>query len=101
MWRNYRSTLQDHVNYTHNDILKQFIVGIIQCADSVSEMHNLEKYLPPPQMKGQNYDESDWAVHEKLLSDNEIIVATKDGVTKSMRDELEEKDKYYHSFTHK
>ena len=48
MWRRHRSTLKDHVKQIQNDIVKNLIVDIIQYAESVSETHDLAKYLPPP-----------------------------------------------------
>ena len=63
-------------------------------------MHDLAKYLPPPLMKGQEYDDVDWAIHEKQFFDNQIHVSTKDGIPTSMQDEMEDKDKYYHFIPH-
>ena len=48
MWKKHWRVFQDHVIYIHNDITKPFRIGILQYANSVREMHNLEKYLPPP-----------------------------------------------------
>ena len=47
IWGKNRITFQDHIKYTHNDILKTFRVGIIQYAEQVRHMHYLAKYLPP------------------------------------------------------
>ena len=80
MWRKHRSNFQDHVKYIHNEILKPFIVGIIQYADHIHEMHDIGKYLPPSSMKGQEYDEAYWAVRDKELFENDIHVATKYGL---------------------
>ena len=52
MWKKHRSVFQDHVKYIHNDILKPLRVRIIQYAERVCDMHDLEKYLLPPSMKG-------------------------------------------------
>ena len=49
-------------------------------------MHELSKYLTPPSMNGKEYDEADWAVHEKELSENDIWVATTDVLPTSMQD---------------
>ena len=65
MWKKHRSTLQDYVKYTHNDILKPLRLGILQYTEHVQEMHGLAKCLPPPPMNGQEYDEADWAVSDK------------------------------------
>ena len=65
MWRKQRSNFQDHVKYIHNDTVNPFRVGIIQYTDHVRDMHYLSKYLPPTSMKGNDYDEADWAVCDK------------------------------------
>ena len=65
MWRKHQSTFQDHVKYTHNDIVKPFSFSIPQFSEQVREMHNLAKYLPPPLMKGGEYNQEYWNVHNK------------------------------------
>ena len=95
-----RSTLQDHVNYIHNDIFKPFRVFILQYSKGFREINNLFKYLPPSPMKGEEYDEADWSVRDKQFSENQIHVKTKDRLLKSMQDELEDKDKDYWSIPH-
>ena len=80
--------------------MKPFRVFIINYNERVREIHNLEKYLPPPLMKGQDYNEADWEVRDKGLSENNICVAARDGLPISMRDELDEKDKYYQYVPH-
>ena len=52
-------------------------------------------------MKGQEYDEADWAIYDKEFSDNDIWIANKYRLQKSMKDEVEDKDKDYHSVPHK
>ena len=65
MWRKHRRTFQDHVKYTHNDIVNPFRVTILQYAYHVHKMHNLAKYLPPHLMKGGYYNETYWTVQDK------------------------------------
>ena len=81
--------------------MKPVRVGILQYAECVCEMNELAKYLPPPSMKDQEYDEADWAIYDKEFSDNDIWIANKYRLQKSMKDELEDKDKDYHSVPHK
>ena len=81
--------------------MKPFKVGIIKYNERVREIHNLEKYLPPPLMKGQEYNEADWEVRDKGLSDNNIRVTTRNKLPISMQDELDEKDKYYRYVPHR
>ena len=100
MWRKQRSTFQDHVKYIHNDKIKPFRVGIIQYAECVREMQDQAKYPPPPLMKGKEYYEVDWVVHDKGLSNNEICVTTRDGIPTTIQDEPDNKDKDYHSVHH-
>ena len=54
MWRKHRSVYQDHMKYVHNDIVKTFKVKIIRYTNRVREMHDLEKYLSLPSMKGES-----------------------------------------------
>ena len=95
MWRKNRITFQDHVKYTHNNIVKTFRVGILQYAERFRDMHGLAKYLPPPLTKGREYDEEYWAVCEKEIFEHEIYVTTRDGITASMQDEMYDKSKDY------
>ena len=80
MWSKHRSTFQDHVKYIHNDIVNPFIFGVLQYAEHIREMHDLSKCLPLLFMKGHQYGESDWDVRNKRISENEIRVATRDGL---------------------
>ena len=64
-------------------------------------MHDLDKYLPPTQKKGGEYDQADWNVCNKELSEDEIFIATKDGLPKYIQDELEDKREDYHSIPYK
>ena len=70
-WRKYRRTFQDHSKYIHNYIVKSFRISILQ------------------------YDEADWAVGVKKLSENDIHVATRDRLPTSMQDELDDKSQDY------
>ena len=54
MWRKYRSVYQDHIKYVCNDIVKPFRVKILHYSNCVHEMHDIEKYLTPPSMKGES-----------------------------------------------
>ena len=60
MWRKHWSVYQDHLKYICNDILKPFRVKIIRYIDRVREMHDLEKYLSPPLMKGVRNEAANW-----------------------------------------
>ena len=64
-WINHRITLQEHVKYNHNYILKLFRFIIFQYAEIIRKMHNLPKYLPLHLMKGGEYNEADWFVCDK------------------------------------
>ena len=66
--------------------MKPFIFRIIQFTEHICEMHELAKYITPPSMKGKEYDEADWDVHDKELSENDICVATTDVLPTSMQD---------------
>ena len=47
MWQKHQYNFQDHVNYIYSDIVKPFMVGIIQYSKRVHEMHELDNYFPP------------------------------------------------------
>ena len=65
VWIKYRSNFQDSVKYINNDIVKQFKVSILKYTECVREIHDLAKYLPPPLMKGGDYNKAYWAFREK------------------------------------
>ena len=87
MWKKHRILFQDHVKYINNDIVKPFRVGIFRYVERVQEMHDLAKYLPPSSIKVKNYESDNWEVRGKVLSENDIFVAIKDGLPSSMQDE--------------
>ena len=58
-------------------------------------MHDLSRYLPTPSTKGQEYNGADWHTHDKELSEYEIHITTRDGMTVPIRDELDKKDNDY------
>ena len=68
MWRKHRSIFQDRVNYIHNNIVKPLRVGIIHYMERDLDMNDIAKYLPPPSMKGKDYNEADWAIRAKEFS---------------------------------
>ena len=65
MRRKHRSVFQVHLKYVCNDIVKPFRVVILHYTESVEEMHDLSKYIPPPSMKGEIFEASNWKVHGK------------------------------------
>ena len=95
MWRKHQSVYQDHLKYIHNDIVKPFRVGIIRYAERVQEMHGLAKYLPPPPMKGKNFDEASWKLRNKEFYVHEIQVSIKDVLPLSMQYELKNNQEDY------
>ena len=80
MWRKQRITFQDHVKYIHNDIVKPFRFIILRYVECIREINYLDKYLPPPLMKDGDYDEADWSVRDKELSEHDICVAIRYGI---------------------
>ena len=65
MWRRHLSVYQTNLKYICNDIVKPFRVKIIHYAESVRDMHDLEKYLPPPLMKGVSAGKYNWTVRNQ------------------------------------
>ena len=100
MWINHRSSFQYHVKYIHYDILKPFSVSILQYAECVRQMHELDKYLTPPSNKGDIYDQSNWRVRDYDFTEDNIHITIKDVIPTSMQDEMEGKDRVF-SLPHK
>ena len=64
-------------------------------------MYELDNYLPPPSNNGDVYDQSNWWVRNIYFAEDDIRVATKDGLPTYMQDEMECKDTDFFSLTHK
>ena len=88
MWRKYLYVSQGHVKYNRNDILNLFRTVIVQYAERVCEIHDINKFMPPSSKKGDEYDQADWTVRN-------IHVVTKDGLPSSMQDYRGDKYKDY------
>ena len=95
VWRNHWSVYQDHMKYVCNNILKSFKVKILCYAKRVHEMHDLAKYLPTPSMKGEIAMAANWSIHNKEFMNSDILITIKDGLPKSMRDELDDHTEDY------
>ena len=80
--------------------MKPFSFGIIQYVGHIQDMHNLIKYLPPPSMKGGEFEQADWNVRDKEWNEDVISVATKYRLPISMNNELEDKHEDYSSTPH-
>ena len=74
--------------------MKPFRVRIIQYAD-------LDKYLPPSLVKGDEYNKEDWDFRDKELYEYEICIKTKDWLLTPMQNKMKYKDKDYIPFSHK
>ena len=61
VWIKHQSVYQDHMKYVRNDIVKPFKVKILRYSKRVREMHDLEKYLPPPLIKGESSMAYNWS----------------------------------------
>ena len=101
MWSKHRSAYQDHMKHVRNDIVKPFKVKILRYAERIREMHDLENYLPPSLMKGEIEMEANWNVRNEELTESDIRLAIRDGLPKSMRDELNEHPEEYCYLTYK
>ena len=100
MWRKHQSVYQDHMKYVCNDIVKPFKVKILRYAKRVRDMNDLLKYLPPPSMNGESEKAANWSVHNEDFTISYLGLAIKDGLPKSMRDELDDHPEDYHSLTY-
>ena len=89
MWKKQCSVYQDHMKYIRNYIAKPFKVKILRYAKRVREIHDIAKYFPPPSMKGDSTDVSNWTVHNQEFMFSKIWLGIKDRLPSSMKDELE------------
>ena len=80
--------------------MNPFRVGILQYAQFVFELYDLENYLPPPSYKGGGYDQSDWTVRDKELFEDDMHIATIDVLITSIQDDMDDKEKHYFSLSH-
>ena len=85
MWIKYWSVYQDHMKYVRNDIVKPFRVKILRYTKRVREMHDPEKFLPPPSVNGECSMEANWWVHNKEFTTNDLRLSIKEGLPKTMR----------------
>ena len=83
-----------------NEIVKLFKVKILCYVERIREMHDLEKYLPPPYMKRESVMADNWNIRNKEITTSDLRLAIKDGIPKSMRDEQDEHPENYHSLTY-
>ena len=88
------------MKYFIKDILKPFKVKIIRYAERVREMHDLAKYIPPPSMKDESAMSDHWSVRNKDFTVSDLRLAIRDGLPKSMRDELDDHTEDYCSLTY-
>ena len=95
MWRKHLSVYQDHMKYVRNDIVKPFKVKILRYAKRVQDMHELAKHLPPPPMKGESVMAANWSVRNKEFTTSHLQLSIRDGLPKSMRDELDDHPEDY------
>ena len=65
MWRKHWIVYHNHMKYVCNDIVKPFKVKILQYAKRVQDMHELDKHLPPPSMKGESAMAANWSFRNK------------------------------------
>ena len=100
MWRKHRIVYQDHTKYVRNDIVKPFKVKILRYANRVRDIHELAKYLPPPLMKGERLMAANWSVSNEQFTTTDLRLAIKDGIPKTMRDELDDHPEDYRSLNY-
>ena len=72
MWRKHRIVYQDHIKYILNDMVKNFKVKILRYTERMRDMYDLDKYLPPPLMKGKSSEAANWTVHNQEFTASEV-----------------------------
>ena len=63
------------MKYVCNDTVKPFEVKILCYSKRVCDMHDLEKYLPPPSMKGDSAMSANWSVCNKDVTTSDLRLA--------------------------
>ena len=71
--------------------MKPFRVRIIQYAEHVHDMQDLDKYLPQPSIKGKGYDEEYWDVRAKGYHEYDICITTRDELPTSIHYDMDGK----------
>ena len=94
------SVYQDHMRYVHNDIVKPFKVRILRYANHMRKMIDLANYPPPPSMEGKRSKAANWNVRNQDFTSGEVQLAIKDGLPKSMQDELDNHPEDYRFYTY-
>ena len=78
------------MKYVRNDIVKPFKVKILRYDESVRDMHDLSKYLPPPLMKGESAMSDNCKVRNEEFTAIDISLAIMGGLPKSIRGEWDD-----------
>ena len=88
------------MNYICNDIVKPFRVKTLRYDESVRDMHDLSKYLPPPLMKGEIAMSANCKVRNEEFTAIDIRLSIMGRLPKSIRDELGDHPEEYRYLTH-
>ena len=88
------------MRYVRNDIVKPFKLKILRYAERIHEMAELVKYLHPPLTKGEIAMSANWKVRNKEFTISDLRLFIKDGLPKSMREELDDHPEDYRSLTY-
>ena len=72
------------MNYIHNDIVKPFKFKILCYVERVREIHDLDKYLHPPSMKGESAEADNWNICNQEFTVDKIWIEIKDRLHSSM-----------------
>ena len=83
------------MKFVLNDIVKPFKVKILRYANRLQYMHELAKHLPPPSMNGKSVMAANWSVRNKEFTNSDLRLSIRDGLPKSMRDELDDHPEDY------
>ena len=87
------------MKYVCNNIVKPVKVKFLLYSGRMREMNDLAKYLPPHSMKGDSTMAANWSIRNKGFTISDLQLAIKDGIPKSMRDELDDHPEDYRSLT--
>ena len=95
MCRKHWSVYQDHMKYVRNENVKPFKIKTLRYSENVCEMHEIAKCLPTTLINGEIAMSDKWNVRNEEFTTSDLRFSIKDGLPKSMRNELDDHTEDY------
>ena len=78
MWERHHNKFDEHIYYVMNNIQKNFNMGILNYAEHVCDMFEMDKLLPHPNRNNEEYHEDSWDIMDMHYKEEIICKAIKD-----------------------